>query len=329
MVKRKRHLDATIYVDQRPSELCENKLLSVKPMNHDQNRRDEATMLSLIISVANNDERIKAVIMNGSRASPSSTKDLFQDYDIVYLVTDVEPFVTNKNWISQFGEILIMQTPDEMDEKWPASKDEFAYLMQFKDWNRIDLTLRNISQLKTMSRDSQSILLLDKDNLIRPFGPASDNDYLPRRPTAKDFANCCNEFLWVSTYVAKGLWRKQLTYAKYVSEQVVKEELVQMVTWHIGIRTDFNKTMGSHGKYIEKYLEPEIWQEFLKTYVDADYDNMWSALFTMCALFNKLAGGVAKHFGFVFDQNEFDHVVEYLRDVKNDMAQILSKPLTT
>ncbi|HAT8610617.1 aminoglycoside 6-adenylyltransferase [Legionella pneumophila] len=283
-----------------------------------KNRRDEKTMLTLIIKIANDDERIKIVIMNGSRASPSAKKDIFQDYDIVYLVTEIESFVHDKNWINQFGELLIMQTPDEMDGQWPKFKGKYTYLMQFKDWNRIDLTLLHIDQLETMPRDSQSLLLLDKDNLIAPFGEPSDEDYLPSPPTEKDFFNCCNEFLWVSTYVAKGLWRKQLIYTKHVSEQIVKEELIKMLMWYAGIQTNFSQPMGTYGKYIENHLELELWQEFLKTYVDADYKNMWASLFKMCEIFNDLAIKISSYFGYSFNQKEFDNVVDYLQDVKNN-----------
>ncbi|KTC86176.1 aminoglycoside 6-adenylyltransferase [Legionella cincinnatiensis] len=286
-----------------------------------KNRRNEKTMLNLIVQVAKNDQRIRAVIMSGSRASPSAKKDIFQDYDIVYLVTDVVPFVEDKNWVTQFGELLIMQRPDEMDGNWPKSQDKYAYLMQFKDWNRIDLTLLHINHLKTMSRDSQSILLLDKDQLIEPFDQPSDNDYLPKQPTAKDFFDCCNEFLWVSTYVAKGLWRKQIPYTKYVSEQGVKKELIQMLIWYIGTQTGFNKTVGIYGKYIENHLEPNLWQAFLQTYVDADFKNMWTSLFKMCELFYDLAIKVSNYFGFSFNQEEFESVVAYLHEVKNNVYQ--------
>lgn len=283
-----------------------------------KSQRNENTMLNLIINTAKNDERIRAVIMNGSRASPTATKDIFQDYDIVYLVTDVESFVADKEWVNQFGDILIMQVPDEMDGKWPKAKDEYAYLMKFEDWNRIDLTLLHLNRLKTMPRDSQSILLLDKDKRIEPFDKPSDKDYLPKPFTSKEFFDCCNEFLWVSTYVAKGIWRKQLTYSKYVAEQVVKEELLKMIAWYISLKTDFKWSLGSYGKYIECYLEPELWEKLRKTYVDADYNNMWDGLFTMCALFNELAVKVAIARGFTFNQHEFDKVLAYLHEVRDD-----------
>lgn len=286
------------------------------------NMRDEKTMIDLIMQIAKTDERIRAVIMNGSRTSPSAKKDVFQDYDIVYIVTNVESFVENPKWIKQFGEILIMQTPDELDGKWPNSKDEYAYLMQFKDWNRIDLTLLHINKLPNMPRDSQSILLLDKDNLIKKFDPPSDKDYLPNPPNEKEFLDCCNEFLWVATYVAKGIWRKELTYAKHVSEQVVKEELIKLLTWYAGMKTNYQKTIGKFGKYLKEYIEPEIWDEFIKTYVDANYDNMWEALFKMCDIFNSVSLKVSSYYGYKYNQREYNDAVEYLFAVKRNSEQI-------
>jgi aminoglycoside 6-adenylyltransferase len=280
------------------------------------NHRDEKKMINLILQIANDDERIRAVIVNGSRTISSAKKDIFQDYDIVYLVAEVESFVHDQNWINRFGEILIMQEPDKMDGKWPESKDEYAYLMLFKDWNRIDLTLLHLNRLSTMPRDSQSILLLDKDHVVKPFESPSDNDYLPKPPTAEEFYNCCNEFLWVSTYVAKGIWRRELTYAKYVSEQVVKEELIKLLIWYAGVKTNFQVTIGKFGKYLEKYIEPEIWNKFTRAYVNADYENMWQSLFTMCELFHSIGLKLSAYFAYTFDENEFNNVIEYLHAVK-------------
>lgn len=281
-------------------------------------KRSEQIMLDLILKIANEDARIRAVILNGSRANPAAVPDMFQDYDIIYLVTELEAFVENNAWHKQFGEILIMQKPDECDGTWPACKDKFTYLMLFNDHNRIDLTLFNINKLNKLPKDSQSILLLDKDKTLPVFAKPSDSDYWPKPPTKIQFFNCCNEFAWVSTYVAKGLWRKQLTYAKYTAEEIIKKELIKMLTWHIGSQTNFQKTIGTHGRNLQKLVEPSIWQQFLATYAAANYNDMWDALFNMCELFNSLALKVAQHFGFVFKQDEFDAVVGYLNWVRTN-----------
>ena len=54
--------------------------------------RSEQEMYELIINTAQNDDRIRAVIMNGSRANRNAARDIFQDFDIVYIVTDVSSF---------------------------------------------------------------------------------------------------------------------------------------------------------------------------------------------------------------------------------------------
>lgn len=56
--------------------------------------RSEEEMLELILNVAKNDKRIRAVLLTGSRANPSAPRDAYQDYDITYFVKDVTPFTT-------------------------------------------------------------------------------------------------------------------------------------------------------------------------------------------------------------------------------------------
>ena len=52
--------------------------------------------------------------MNGSRANPKARRDIFQDFDIIYVATDVSPFKNNCEWIKRFGEVMIMQMPEEI-----------------------------------------------------------------------------------------------------------------------------------------------------------------------------------------------------------------------
>ncbi len=73
--------------------------------------RSEREMLDLILNAARRDDRIRVVIMNGSRANPNAPRDIFQDFDIIYLVTDPVPFIHNLPWIDQFGERMILQLP--------------------------------------------------------------------------------------------------------------------------------------------------------------------------------------------------------------------------
>jgi aminoglycoside 6-adenylyltransferase len=195
-------------------------------MNH---MRSEKEMLHLILNIAKNDEGIRAVIMNGSRVNPHAKKDPFQDFDIVYFVRDVEPYKRNLEFIRPFGDLMILQTPEDMIDPPPENDGHYTYLMQFLDGNRIDLSFYSLETIQTNITDSLTVVLLDKDHLI-PELPPSDRDYLPEPPTARLFGDCCNEFWWVSVYVAKGLWRDELTYTKHILEVYVREQLMKMLT---------------------------------------------------------------------------------------------------
>jgi aminoglycoside 6-adenylyltransferase len=278
--------------------------------------RNEREMLDLIVDTAKGDERIRAVIMNGSRANPYAPRDIFQDYDVVYVVTDVAPFKNNYEWIKRFGELMILQEPEDMQDPPPQGDDYFSYLMQFTDGNRIDLGIFPLNKTDELGKDSLSLLLLDKDGIIEPFSPADERDYLPKLTTAKAFADCCNEFWWVCPYVAKGLWREEITYAKFMLDQVLREELMKMLTWYIGVKTGFSSNPGKFGKYFQKYLEPELWDMLLKTYSDASYENTWEALFVMCDLFRTAAIYVGERFGFDYPHGDDERVSAHLDHVR-------------
>ncbi|MBP1964406.1 aminoglycoside 6-adenylyltransferase [Paenibacillus aceris] len=278
--------------------------------------RTENEMLQLIVQFAQENEHIRAVIMNGSRVNPNVPKDIFQDYDIVYVVASLQSFINDRSWIKRFGELIIMQTPDEMGPEASEPFHKFAFLMQFTDGNRIDLTYFAADQVAALGRDSLSVLLLDKDGIIEPFAEPSNRDYLPEPPTAAEFANCCNEFWWVSTYIAKGLWRRELAYAKFMYDRPVRDMLIKMLQWHIGVKTDFAVDSGKCGKYFETYLEPDYWAAFVRTYSDGDYDNMWNGLFVMCELFRETALGVADHFGYPYAAEEDERVTAHLAHVR-------------
>ncbi|MBN1450576.1 MAG: aminoglycoside 6-adenylyltransferase [Anaerolineales bacterium] len=278
--------------------------------------RSEQEMLDLILDTARSDERIRAVIMNGSRANPNAPRDIFQDFDIVYVVTDVAPFKNNYEWIERFGELMILQEPEDMGEQLPRDDGWFSYLMQFSDGNRIDLGILPLTKLDKIVEDSLSLLLLDKDGIIAPFAPANESKYLPKTPSAKAFFDCCNEFWWVCPYVAKGLWRQEIIYAKFMFDQAVREQLMKMLAWLIGVQTQFSRNPGKFGKYFEGYLEPELWDMLQKTYADASYEHTWEALFTMCDLFRIAALRVADHFGYHYPHKEDGNVSAHLRRVR-------------
>jgi aminoglycoside 6-adenylyltransferase len=279
--------------------------------------RSEQEIFDLILATARADDRIRAVILNGSRANPNAPRDIFQDFDVVYFVNDVASFTADHAWIGRFGELLILQMPELMADPPGEENGRFAYLMQFSDGNRIDLTLWPIAQLRELEPDSLSLTLLDKDGLLPAFPPPDESSYLPAPPTAKAFADCCNEFWWVSLYVAKGLWREELPYARYMFDQPVREQLMKMLVWYVAVKTGFRQNPGKCGKYLRRYLEPELWDLLEKSYAAAGYASSWDALFAAADLFRLTAKEVALYFAFDYPQGDDEKVSSHLHYVRS------------
>ena len=281
--------------------------------------RTEQEMFELILAVAKADRRIRAVYMNGSRANPNVEKDKYQDYDIVYVVTETVSFLTDKSWVSIFGDIAMVQEPDSNDLGWGQNADysrSYGWLMLFKDGTRIDLHIQIKEVMyEEYSTDSLTLPLLDKDNILPPIPPSNDKGYWIQKPLKSRYNGCCNEFWWCLNNVAKGIVRDQLPYAMRMYHGIVHIELDKMLMWYIGIKTEFSVSVGMWGKYFKKYLPTEFYELYTKTY--SDYEDLWTAIFAACELFRTVATEVGKNFGYEYNQSDDDNMMKYLIKMKN------------
>lgn len=274
--------------------------------------RSEKEMMALILQVANKDERVRAVAMNGSRTNANVPKDTFRDYDIVYLVSELASFLSEPDWIGVFGKRTIMQTPEDMAMFPPELGGSFTYLMLFEDGNRMDLMLMPIEEKdKCCAEDGLTVILLDKDEHMPKLSEPTDKDYWVKKPSAAFFADCCNEFWWLTTYVAKGLWRQEILYA-YDHLNSVRKMLLTMLEWKVGIETNFSLSVGKNSKYIKNYLANDIWKRLMKTYPAGEYAHVWYSLFEAIHLFEQVAIEVATILGYQYSFEDASKVKTYL-----------------
>lgn len=278
--------------------------------------RSEKEMFDLIMNFVAQDDRIRLAVLNGSRVNPEAPKDPFQDFDVACFVTDVQPFWGKEEVVRYFGEIMILQAPEEMEDP-PADNDgHYTYLMQFMDGNRVDLSFVPLDRaVKDISSDSLSLVLLDKDHLFPDLPAPNLSSYLPNKPTGKLFGDCCNEFWWLGPNVAKGLWRDEIPYAWEMFEYK-RAQFMKMITWYVGIKTNFEKSPGKMGKYLKNHLAPDLWKMFLNTYPDAEPEHIWEAMLTMNDLFRCVAHEVASYFKFTYPEQYDKNVTGYLQHVR-------------
>lgn len=279
--------------------------------------RSEQEMMDLVLGMAEKDERVRAVTLEGSRTNPNVPKDLFRDYDISFHVTDMQSYMDQPDWIDAFGDRLIMQMPEAMAMFPPDLGNRFSYLMLFKDGNRIDMTLIPIEEKDDYVKEDKLMqVLLDKDGLFPDVPTSTDIDYWVKRPSAAFFADCCNEFWWVSTYVAKGLWRQEILYAQDHLNNLMRPMLMKMLEWEAGIRTDFSLSVGKNGKFLDRYIPEERWRKLMATYPSGTYESVWEALFLMGGLFRETAQYVAGELDFFYPLEEDEAITAYWQRVR-------------
>ena len=158
-------------------------------------------------------------------------------------------------------------------------------------------------------------VLLDKDNGNGFYPPINVNAHYwsIKPPTQLDYYSSCNNFWWCLNNVAKGIMRDELPYVMSMIDDAIRPNLHDVINWYIGIQHGFNVSAGKDGKYFKKFLPPELYSKYTATYSGSDYNDIWTAVYVMCDMFHYLALEVAKHFSFVYHQDEEDGIRAYLQ----------------
>ena len=274
--------------------------------------RSSKEIMDLILSVAAQDERVRVVAMNGSRTNPNVPKDAFQDYDIVFLVTDMASFLRDKSWVDVFGPRMIMQTPEDGRLFPPSLGGWYTYLMLFDDDNRIDLMLIPMTDLdKYLKNDRLTTILLDKEGCVPTLPEPSDETFWVKRPTLDQFQGSCNEFWWLVPYVVKGICRKELIYAQD-HLTLLRSEVLRQLAWQVGYDTGFSVSVGKSFKYVSAYVSKETLDDVAKTYASGTLDACAQVLKHICPLFAKVAEAVAQEGDFVYDKREEEKITAYM-----------------
>lgn len=278
--------------------------------------RCEQEMFDLILNTAKDDDRIRAVLLQGSRTNVKVKKDIFQDYDIVYVVHETQSFRNQKDWIDRFGERLYMQYPEDSVYFSSNVDQSYGWLMQFTDGNRLDLHVSTLPYvLNEIKNETLCQVLLDKEGCLPKLPPPTDKMYWIKKPTALQVYDTCNEFWWCLNNVAKGLWREDIPYVMDMLNDCVRPMLIRILQWHIGFQTAFSVSVGKSSKDMHRYLEAEVWEAFLKTYPAGNIDAIWKSVFLMCELFNQVAIKVCDEMQIIYHEAEAKNSLKFLNDV--------------
>ncbi len=266
--------------------------------------RSEAQMLRLILQTAET-LQIEAVAMSGSRTDTRAPKDEFQDYDVVYVVDDLDNLTSDFSWLDQFGTRII--------EQHNILGNRRLYLMLFEDGNRIDLTLCPKDHIQEwVDSEADYTVLKDEKGLFESY-TTSPQRYWTDPASPIDFEKACNEFWWVSAYVVKGICRKQVLYATDHLYGICQQELLKVLAWQVASDRG-TVDIGKNYKYLFNYLSAEKEKEFSNLLDFSCSDKVTQSLFATMELFHQEAQSLAHKMGFDYKKDVAEKMIEYAEE---------------
>ena len=268
------------------------------------NMRTETEMLDVILKTAET-LQVATVAMSGSRTNSQAPQDEFQDYDVVYVVENLDELISDLSWLGQFGKRIIEQEVRLGHRR--------LFLMLFEDGNRIDLTLCPKQQIQEWVDSEADYTVLKDDKGLFESYPPSPKRYWTNPASQTDFEKACNEFWWVSAYVVKGICRKQVIYATDHLYDICQQELLKVLAWQVA--SDSGKVdIGKNYKYLFNYLPTEKGKEFSNLLDFSSVEKLTQSLFATMQLFHREAQRLAHKMGFDYDKEVAEKMIEYAKE---------------
>ena len=266
--------------------------------------RSQEQMLRLISQTAKS-LQVEAVALSGSRTNQRVQTDEFQDYDVVYIVDDLDNLTSDLSWLDQFGKRII--------EQHNVLGNRRLYLMLFEDGNRIDLTLCPTEYIQEwVDSEAGFTVLEDKKGLFEPYFP-SPHRFWTSPASAIDFEKACNEFWWVSAYVVKGICRKQVIYSTDHLYGICQQELLKVLAWQVAADKG-TIDIGKNYKYLFNYLPAEKEKQFSNLLDFSSLEKLTQSLFATMELFHQEAQSLAQKEGFDYDMEVAEKMIKYAEE---------------
>jgi len=269
-----------------------------------------------LITFAESEEAIRALILEGSRAVGRFSDDL-SDYDMNVFTLDAGAWLENDQWLEQFGEVLLYQKETLAFHSW-----EFpSRLVVFKDGGRIDFSFWPPDALAGIADGSQPYesyrngyqVLVDKDGLTEHLPKPDGLGFLVLLPDRDHFLQTLYDFWFEAYCIARALARSDLWYAKRIEASAIKDHLYQMILWERQRRLSWSHDPILHlgGKRFEKWASPELLAAIAACYSPYSKAETWQSLIAMLDLFNRIARRLAGELGFAYPEKKEKEILEY------------------
>jgi aminoglycoside 6-adenylyltransferase len=282
----------------------------------------ESEMRARLVQWGEAHDTVRAMLLTSTRVVPNAALDIFSDYDVILILTDIHPFAEDRGWLEDFGHVLTLyRDPILPDGEFERSGN----VIQYEDGLKIDFTLWPIGLMQRIVAEPQLPdeldagyrILLDKDHLTDGLKPPTYQAYIPKPPTERAYVERIEGFFLEAIYVAKLLWRNDLMAAKHIMDGMMKQEsLLSVLEWRSEIDHDWSVKPGPYGRRLKQWLRTDLWAELEATYTGGGLDANWDAMLRTIALFRRVAIEVGDHLGYAYPHDLDRRVMAYLQKVR-------------
>ena len=209
---------------------------------------------------------VRAMLLTSTRAIPHATVDALSDYDVVLVVRDLRPFLADRRWVGDFGDVLVAYW-DPLGPDRATGVAQAGNVIQYDDGLKIDFRLWPVALVERLVQlpalppelDAGYRVLADKDGLATRLQPPTYRAYIPDRPSEETYQTLIQEFFSDAPYVAKFLWRDELLPAKWCLDYDMKQVyLLRMLEWRMERDHGWAVPVRTLGKGLQQRLPAEL-----------------------------------------------------------------------
>lgn len=254
------------------------------------------TMMDKLVSFAKESDLIQAMILFGSRAREKNVADKYSDYDIIFLVKDVDYFLNTNEWLNQIDKYYIsFQEPTAA-----YGQERRVFFSEAKD---MDFLFYDVKEAERLAADPtiQSFfsrgykILVDKIDFkgaIERKRPSELTDEINSIITEKEFINLANTFWFHSIWSVKKILRGEIWSAKSCVDGYMKNLLRQLLEGYSKAVKGEDFDTWHDGRFFDNWVDDNIKKQLKTAYGTYDAEDILRALNNTMLIFSDVSSRI-------------------------------------
>ncbi len=270
-------------------------------------------ILSSILTWANREESVRAVLMVGSRGRPGQ-QDKFSDFDLSIFGSDFD-YIGNDEWLEVISPVILC-IHDQF--KWGESTIP-TRLTIFGDHTKVDFSFHPISllgemvinQVLTPTYDSGYQVVLDKDGMAKQLPKPLFQSYQILLPDKEAFQVAIDEFWFEAYHVAKYLAREDLWAAKS-RDHAMKIWMLRMLQWNAAAGAPSEIKAKHEGRQLGDWIRVQWLDKLEDCFSGWNSISQWQALTACIKTFANLSRETAALLGWYYPEKPESGLMDYI-----------------